>query len=290
MKRSAVLDELRECGLAQGSLAFDRVFFRYGSNETMKMTYAGFLKAIVMVALAVPAVAFADSANSSPLSASACGRGRLVINVTERIEHDVDSRWGGGYWAFADYNRQIQVREVGVGQYCATVQYEGQYTSVDGLSPMGDSSLSPGTRGTFQGGYRTMIYGSLQPSPQVRTSGRLGTTDYQCSWSDDGDGVFEDDEANCPGFASWVRRYFLPGYSSELPYWGWSYHGPCADWVNACDGPDAACPGTSGDIVSECREDDDDEDGEHHDGHHDHAHDGDHHGGEHEGRHGGCHD
>jgi len=172
----------------------------------------------------------------------------LEVNVTHKVTNDGDSGFTR-YWASLDYNRHIQVWEVGVvgggddERFCALVRYQGAWISTAGASPMGtDPSLAAGVDGTFEGGYRAVITGKLQQNPVRRTRGNLGSFDY--GWTGN-----PATGATTP--FDWINTYFEPGATFTLEWWGWIYHGgPNGTWVNACDpseGPE--CEGSSGDIT-----------------------------------------
>jgi hypothetical protein len=173
----------------------------------------------------------------------------LEINVTHKVVNDGDSGFTR-YWAALDYNRHIQLWEVGVvvppgddERFCALVRYQGAWVSTQGPSPMGsDGNLAAGVDRTFEGGYRAVITGRLRANPTRRTRGNLGTFDY--GWQGNpGSG------ATTP--FNWLDTYFEPGAQMTLEWWGWVYHGgPNGTWVNSCptsDGPE--CGGSSGDIT-----------------------------------------
>jgi len=180
------------------------------------------------------------------LNSSQCGSGKPVINVVEKVLNDADSGGAGNVWAFDSYTRQIQVWQTGfdsttnLNVYCATVQYEGSFTTVAGDSPGSDpnsippyfGSVAPDITGTMHGGYTATFEGTLSSSPEFSTHGNIGTFDYQC-----------DPNGNCPGYVDWVGMYF-PGYSNfAQPWWGWIYRTPHnGTWVNASSG-------NSGDIT-----------------------------------------
>lgn len=60
---------------------------------------------------------------------SACPPGAPIINVVQRVINDVDSGTGGNYWAHDDFVRQIQVVQSGPTSFCATVSYQGNFTT-----------------------------------------------------------------------------------------------------------------------------------------------------------------
>jgi len=216
-------------------------------------------KVFVMVAVLAATLLLATSVMAqgqltldwdSEVNPEQCGPGPLVINVTEKIVNSLDSgvlSW----WAFTDYNRLIQVRQTGPTAFCAIVRYQGKFTTAGGPSPAGtDPSIAAGIQGTFEGGYRAALSGSLLASPTWPTRGSVGVTDHQCSWTDsNNDGVFNYGEESCPGVLNWTEQYFS-GSSFSYEWWGWIYHGGSnGTWVNACSGPDPDCPGNSGDIT-----------------------------------------
>ncbi len=174
--------------------------------------------------------------------------GTLVINVTLQVTNDGDTRVGGGFWALDDYNKHIQVWQVGTGTFCAVVRYMGSFVTLVGPSPQGtDSSIAAGIEGTFEGGYNAIITGTLKSTPLKRTKGNLGAFNYNCQSNDPGD------YSTCTGIFSWTGAYFDTGYAFNYEWWGWIYHaGSNGTWVNRCgsDIPtNPACTGNQGDIT-----------------------------------------
>lgn len=174
----------------------------------------------------------------SQINQSQCPSGPLVINVTQKVLNDVDSGICGNNWAFDDFVRQIKVVQTGSNLFCATVKYEGHFTTIAGSSPGGSSAcsstaLGDGVTGTFEGGYISTIFGgTLLSSPAARTKGNIGTFDYNC-----------DENGNCPGYVSWTTLYFSSTSGFDYAWWGWVYHaGNNGSWVNAVTG-------NSGDIT-----------------------------------------
>ena len=162
----------------------------------------------------------------SQISQSQCTSGNLIINVVEKVVNDIDSGVGGNYWAQDNEVRQIQVLDEGNGTFCGNVSYEGDFTTFLGKSPSGISNVAAGVIGTFQGGYKITITGSLLQTPAWKTKGSVGTFDYGC-----------DQSGSCSSLVSWLDQYFAPGYSDELNSWGWVYHaGNNGSWVNASSG------------------------------------------------------
>ena len=152
--------------------------------------------------------------------------GKLVINVTHKVTHDIDSGLGG-FWAYDDYNKHIQVWQVGTDTFCAMVRYLGSFVTDDGPSPGNTDTIAAGIEGTLEGGYRATITGTLNSSPSYRTKGNIGAFDYGC----------DVDTGSCTGLFSWLDTYFTSVSSFDQPWWGWVYHGgDNGTWVNSSDG------------------------------------------------------
>ncbi|MBI4283183.1 MAG: hypothetical protein HY663_01790 [Chloroflexi bacterium] len=113
--------------------------------------------------------------------ASACPDGTLVINVVQKVLNDNDSGVAGNAWAYDDFVRQIQVVETAAGEFCATVKYQGNFTTIEGPSPNNTGTVGDGIVGTFQGGYVSTVFdATLKTAPLARTKGSIGTYDYNC--------------------------------------------------------------------------------------------------------------
>ena len=164
---------------------------------------------------------------------TACPSGQGIVNVNQKIINDVDSAVGSGYWAFDEEIRHINVVDLGDGNYCATVQYQGSFETVAGDSPQNTGEVGDGVVGTFQGGY-TATFTATSFTPSERTKGSIGTFNYACTI----DGV-------CSGYEDWTTFYFEGVDNFDLPWWGWVYHaGNNGSWVNVSSG-------NSGDITGE---------------------------------------
>lgn len=151
--------------------------------------------------------------------------GKLVINVTHQVTNDIDSGIAG-FWAYDDYNKHIQVWQVDTGTFCADVRYLSSFITDDGPSPQNTDTIAAGIEGTFEGGYRATITGTLNPSPSYRTKGNIGTFDYGC----------DVDTGSCTSLFSWLATYFTSS-SFTYDWWGWVYHGGSnGTWVNSSDG------------------------------------------------------
>jgi hypothetical protein len=162
-----------------------------------------------------------------------CPSGTLVINVVQKVVNDADSGVGGNAWAFDDYVRQIQVVQTSSGTFCATVSYQGNFTTNAGPSPDNTGTVGADVVGTFQGGYvSTTFSATLTTSPTYRKKGSIGEFDYGC-----------DTSFNCPGYVDWTSFYFTGISGFDLAWWGWVYHaGNNGSWINAITG-------NSGDIT-----------------------------------------
>ena len=164
---------------------------------------------------------------------SSCPGGTLVINVVQKVLNDNDSGVAGNAWAYDDFVRQIQVVKTSPGWFCATVSYQGNFTTIAGPSPNNTGTVGDGVVGTFQGGYVSTVFSAtLKTTPLARTKGSIGTYDYNCNTA-----------FNCPGYVSWVTLYFDSVSGFDLAWWGWVYHaGNNGSWTNAITG-------NSGDIT-----------------------------------------
>jgi len=215
-------------------------------NDSIKAGLAGCIGALAVVGVfmiasaspKVPAAAVGQAASPSEaafhldfgeqLAASNCnGTGAPVVNITEKIANDADSGQAGNYWGLDSFNRTIQMWKTGANSYCAMVKYEGKFAGIAGQrSPGNTATLTGSEAGVITGGYKATITGTLMSSPLWKTSGSVGTVDYQC-----------DSAGNCPGAISWTDQYFSPGYTFDQPWWGWIYRaGGNKVWVNAVTG------------------------------------------------------
>lgn len=161
------------------------------------------------------------------LNAARC-EGAPVIDATQRVVNDVDSGHHG-YWAYDDYRRVIQAREVADGVYCAVVRYDGTFDGVAGQSSPGvdgGEPLSGDEDGTLHGGYAATVEGTLVDDPPWPRRGFVGTTDYE-----------GDVETGArPGAVDWVSDVYFEESSFTFDWWGWIYRGGrCGTWVNAVD-------------------------------------------------------
>ncbi len=158
--------------------------------------------------------------------------GSPVINVTQRVLNTVDSGEGGNNWAFDNVNRQIKVYKESDNIFCVLVDNEGRFDSQAGQKSPGNTGVLTGKEdGTFKGGYRAVVVGSLKVNPELQTKGNIGTVDYQCNIA-----------GSCPGYFNWTDKYFSPGYTFSYEWWGWEYKYKNLKWINASEG-------NSGDII-----------------------------------------
>lgn len=195
---------------------------------------------IAVLSLVIISLAFAlnqsggvrasDIMKKSELTKKNCETvGSPVINVTQKVKNSVDSGQAGNNWAFDDYQRQIRVWKQTDDTYCATVSFEGKFDAQVGQRSPGNTGILSGNEdGTFKGGYRAVISGSLLPNPSLPLKGNIGVVDYQCNLA----GV-------CPGAYNWTTKYFntsATGYVFQYSWWGWEYRYQDSVWINASDG------------------------------------------------------
>lgn len=161
--------------------------------------------------------------------------GAPLIDVHQKVLNDFGSGAAGHNWALGNYERHIQIFPQTGGRYCALVSYDGKFKSVAGqTSPGGTGTLSGKEKGAMEGGYRTIITGTLLATPTWPTRGSVGTADYKCNI-----------DLACPGHLDWATEYFNynPYTGFTKPWWGWIYRGgKYGTWINAVTG-------NSGDIL-----------------------------------------
>ena len=149
-----------------------------------------------------------------------------MIDVVQKVVNDVDSGVRGNVWAFDDYHRSIEVRQLGTNNYCAIVRYHGDFRTIAGVSPSGGGTVVDGITGHFQGGYRMDFNGTPIAQPTVKTHGSIGTFDYRCNSA-----------RNCPGSVYWVSLFFTGVTGDEFDWWGWLYKaGENGTWLNSIAG------------------------------------------------------
>lgn len=147
-----------------------------------------------------------------------------VINVVEFVRNDIDSGFNGN-WAMDNYTRHIQVYANGDGTFCASVNYQGTFTTIEGLSPGAGLPLQSGITGRMQGGYVGIVTGTLRNEPAWPTQGVVGSFDYGCNASG----------STCQ-YVSWISQYF-DGASFNYIVWEWIYRGgKNGTWINADSG------------------------------------------------------
>lgn len=196
--------------------------------------------ALLATLLAVAAAPSVGAAPPNPgqnwgkyVNASACS-GTLVINVTLAVTNDADSGVAS-YWAYDNYQKQVQVWQTAPGSFCVISRYEGQFTTVATNSPGGTGTVSADHAGTMTGGYQYTFDGVLNTSPAYPTTGYIGSFDYAWDGTQAGAGSLT--------LFSWVSTYFSTTSNWEYNFWGWVYQGgSCGTWYNTS-------LGTSGDIA-----------------------------------------
>ena len=73
-----------------------------------------------MGGLLVPVVlALAVTSPAQPVRNLGCGTGKLVLNVTYRVQNDVDTGIRGNNWAFDTYTRAVRVWRTAPGRFCS---------------------------------------------------------------------------------------------------------------------------------------------------------------------------
>jgi hypothetical protein len=166
-----------------------------------------------LLASAVLALAFSAPAHAA--TNAGCGSGKLVLNVTYRVENDVDTGVKGNNWAFDSYQRAVRVWRKAPGRFCSASTYNGEFTSIEGLSPGGRAQLPAGIRGTLRGSSVTTFRGTFAPrGAPVR--GFLGVKDFACS--------SVDVKGQCSGTWDWLREYFTGIAGFRYTRYSFTYH------------------------------------------------------------------
>jgi hypothetical protein len=186
---------------------------------------AGLLMMLTSQAWAGPA---GDAVGGSPATPGLCGGnpGSLLVNVVQQVAGDLDAGVNNNFWAANTYSRSLQVWQAGPNTYCVDVRYLGTFITLSGQSPQGTASITSGIAGTFKGGYRGTVIGTLNSGTSKATRGSIGQIDYGCAAG-----------GTCANRVSWLTYYFNPGYALSYDFWGWVYEaGSNGSWVHASSG------------------------------------------------------
>jgi hypothetical protein len=166
-----------------------------------------------LLASAVLALALASPAQA--VTNLGCGSGKLVLNVTYRVENDVDTGMRGNNWAFDTYKRTVRVWRKAPGKFCSASTYNGEFTSIEGWSPAGKVQLPAGIRGTFSGSSVTTFRGNFAPRG-APLRGFLGVKDFACTSADV--------KGQCSGTYDWLREYFTGIAAFRYTRYSFTYH------------------------------------------------------------------
>lgn len=146
----------------------------------------------------------------TPATADTCST--LVTEVSWKFI-SVDSKVGGGYWAYDTILSNAEIYDCGEGTYRAVINQTGMFESW--------GSGSPGNTGTIEGGVEGSIVGTMtvlfQGADPTDLSGFLGEFDFGC-----------DHDANCSSYVSWRDLLFDSYESYSYEFWEWLY--------TTCDG------------------------------------------------------
>jgi hypothetical protein len=197
-------------------------------EEAMKGTLAVLAGLLMMLAGQALAGPGGDVVGSSPANPGLCGGnpGSLLVNVVQQVSGDIDTGVTSNSWASDTYSRSLQVWQAGPDTFCVDVRYLGSFVTVSGPSPQGAAVISAGIAGTFKGGYRGTVQGTLNSNPSKATKGYIGQIDYGCAAG-----------GACSNRNSWLTYYFNPGYALSYDFWGWVYEaGSNGSWVHASSG------------------------------------------------------
>jgi hypothetical protein len=123
-----------------------------------------------------------------------------VLDVSYRVQNDVDTGVKGNNWAFDSYTRTVRVSRKAPGRFCSASTYIGEFTTIAGWSPGGKSQLPAGIRGTLKGSSVTKFRGTFA-AHGASTRGFLGVKDFSCTSADT--------KGRCGGTWDWLRTYFF---------------------------------------------------------------------------------
>jgi hypothetical protein len=169
-----------------------------------------------LLVLAVLALVLASAARGAPAPTNlGCGSGKLVLNVTYRVQNDVDTGVKGNNWAFDTYTRAVRVWRKAPGRFCSASTYNGEFTTIAGWSPGGKTQLPAGIRGTFRGSSVTRFRGALAPRG-APLRGFLGVKDFACTSADQ--------KGQCGGTWDWLRTYFNGLAGFRYTKYTFTYH------------------------------------------------------------------
>jgi hypothetical protein len=149
--------------------------------------------------LLVPAVLALVLTPAAKGALSPCGGGTRVLDVSYRVQNDVDTGVKGNNWAFDSYTRVVRVWRKAPGRFCSASTYNGEFTTLAGWSPGGKTQLPAGIRGTFKGTSATTFRGKLA-ARGAPLRGFLGVKDFSCTSADR--------KGRCSGTWDWLRTYF----------------------------------------------------------------------------------
>jgi hypothetical protein len=156
------------------------------------------MKSLVPALIGALVLAAASGA-ATPVANQGCGAGTLVLNLHYRVLNDVDTGVRGNNWAFDTYTRTVKVWRKVPGRFCAASTYNGTFTTIDGASPGGTTTIPAGIRGTLRGSSTTTFKGTFALGTQP-TRGDLGTKDFACT--------SDDQKGDCAGTFDWLSAYF----------------------------------------------------------------------------------
>jgi hypothetical protein len=168
-----------------------------------------------LLSSAVLTLALAAAAPAQAVTNPGCGSGKLVLNVTYRVENDVDTGMRGNNWAFDSYQRAVHVWRKAPGRFCSASSYNGEFTSIEGWSPAGKVQLPAGIRGSLKGSSVTTFRGSFAPGG-APVRGFLGVKDFACSSADV--------KGQCSGTFDWLREYFTGIAAFRYTRYSFTYH------------------------------------------------------------------
>lgn len=161
-------------------------------------------------------LACAAQAAPTPPQNLGCGAGKLVLGISYHVVNDVDTGVSGNNWAFDTYHRTVRVWRKAPGRFCSASTYDGEFASLEGMSPGGRTQLPAGIRGTFKGSSVTAFRARVAAAGAAAVRGFVGTKDFMCTSADL--------KGQCSGTWDWLRAYFTGIAGFRYMRYAFTYH------------------------------------------------------------------
>ena len=133
--------------------------------------------------------------------------GPQVMNITLNITNDQFADNTYGYWALANYSRNIRAFAITSNSYYITISLNGTWRTFAGVKSPGSGTPEPKNgSGTFNVHYSFSIFGNLNTSVQL--NGSLGRYNLNGSYKGIEGQVFQEQNASVASPFAWLDKYF----------------------------------------------------------------------------------